>query len=124
LFGSIGFPELVVIFIVALLVLGPQRLPEMARTLGRTLRELRRTASDLQSSFNLEEEFETEPRAGQAPVSEKDAAKDREGAEGPGAPGPAEAEAKAPGAAGESPKNGEGAAPAERAEPPEGSRPA
>ena len=79
LFGSIGFPELIVIFVVALLVLGPRRLPEMARTLGRTLRELRRTVSDLQSSFDLEKEFETEPRASRPTAGEEKADAPAEG---------------------------------------------
>ncbi len=39
--GDIGFPELVVILVIALLVFGPSRVPEMGRSLGRALREFR-----------------------------------------------------------------------------------
>ncbi len=39
--GDIGFPELLVILVIALLVFGPGRLPEMGRSLGRSLREFR-----------------------------------------------------------------------------------
>ncbi len=46
MFG-IGIPELLVILVVALIVLGPQRLPEAARALGKGLGELRRAASGL-----------------------------------------------------------------------------
>jgi Tat protein translocase TatB subunit len=46
MFG-IGIPELVVILVVALIVLGPQRLPEVARALGKGLAELRRATSGL-----------------------------------------------------------------------------
>ncbi len=46
MFG-IGTPELLVIFVVALIVLGPERLPEVARMLGRAMAELRRATSGL-----------------------------------------------------------------------------
>jgi len=52
--GNLGFPELVVIFIVALLVFGPKRLPELGRTLGRGLNEFRRASSDLKGSIQRE----------------------------------------------------------------------
>jgi sec-independent protein translocase protein TatA len=39
--GDIGFPELLVILVIALLVLGPSRVPDMGRSLGRALREFR-----------------------------------------------------------------------------------
>jgi len=50
MFG-VGLGEIVVIAIVALLVLGPEKLPGLAQQLGRGLRDLRRTADDLQASF-------------------------------------------------------------------------
>lgn len=46
MFG-IGMPELLLILAVALIVLGPKKLPEMARTLGRGLAEFRRTTDDV-----------------------------------------------------------------------------
>ena len=49
---SIGLPELVVVFIVALVVFGPERLPEMARKAGRTIADLRRTAEELRGEFS------------------------------------------------------------------------
>jgi sec-independent protein translocase protein TatA len=52
--GNIGFPEMVVIFIVALLVFGPKRLPELGRSLGRGINEFRRASSDLKSSIQRE----------------------------------------------------------------------
>lgn len=50
MFG-IGIPELLVILVVALIVLGPQRLPEVARALGKGLGELRRAADGLTSEL-------------------------------------------------------------------------
>ncbi len=52
--GNIGMPELVVIFVVALLVFGPKRLPELGRSLGRGLSEFRRASTDLKSSIESE----------------------------------------------------------------------
>jgi len=50
MFG-IGFPELVVILAVALIVLGPQRLPEVARMLGRAYGQLRRASEEFQHTI-------------------------------------------------------------------------
>ena len=44
--------ELAVIFVIALLVFGPKRLPELARSLGRGLAEFRRASNDLRHSFS------------------------------------------------------------------------
>lgn len=52
--GSIGVPELILIFVVALLLFGPKKLPEIGRTIGKAMGEFRRATNDLQRS--LEEE--------------------------------------------------------------------
>ena len=54
MFGSIGGPELVLIFIVALLIFGPRKLPELGRMLGKGMAEFRRAANDLKDSLETE----------------------------------------------------------------------
>lgn len=44
LLGPIGWPELIIILFVVLLIFGPKRLPDMARALGQSVRELRKSA--------------------------------------------------------------------------------
>lgn len=54
MFGSIGFPELVLVFVVVLLVFGPKKLPEFARTLGRIVREFRSTVDQAKTAIQDE----------------------------------------------------------------------
>ncbi len=56
MFGSIGMPELVLIFVVALLVFGPKKLPELGKSLGRGLAEFKRASDDLKRT--IEDEIE------------------------------------------------------------------
>jgi sec-independent protein translocase protein TatA len=49
--GSLGAPEILVILVVALLVLGPNRLPEAARQLGRAMAEMRRLSAGFQAEI-------------------------------------------------------------------------
>jgi len=53
-FGSLGAPELVAIFVLALLLFGPKKLPELGRALGRSFAEFRRATTDLKSTFERE----------------------------------------------------------------------
>ena len=52
--GPIGFPELIVIFVIALIVFGPRKLPELGRSLGKSLAEFKRASNELTNTLNEE----------------------------------------------------------------------
>ena len=56
--GSIGMPELIIIFVIALIIFGPRKLPELGRSLGKSLAEFKRASNELRST--LEEEIRVE----------------------------------------------------------------
>jgi Tat protein translocase TatB subunit len=101
MFG-IGMPELLVILGLALIILGPKKLPEMARGLGKAMREFRRATSDLREQFeeetkelkdvtdtikeevSLEEEDEFGLEEGYEPTAESEGEPRDEAMRGPG----------------------------------------
>ena len=58
MFGSIGMPELIIIFVIALIIFGPRKLPELGRSLGKSLAEFKKASNELKST--LEEEIRIE----------------------------------------------------------------
>lgn len=54
MFGM-GMPEILLILAIALIVIGPKKLPEIAKALGRAMGEFKRATNDLKSSINLDE---------------------------------------------------------------------
>jgi sec-independent protein translocase protein TatA len=54
MFGSLGMPELIVIFVIALVVFGPRKLPELGRSLGRGIAEFKKATSELQNTLEQE----------------------------------------------------------------------
>ena len=67
---NIGGGELLVIMLIALIVLGPQRLPDAARQIGKTMGDLRRISSGFQNEVRSALEVPTEPRPVVAPTPE------------------------------------------------------
>ena len=60
--GSLGFHEIMFILVLALLIFGPKRLPEIGRTIGRAMGEFRRATNDLKRSIDVEaSKAESEP---------------------------------------------------------------
>ena len=58
MFGSVGVPELIIIFTIALIIFGPRKLPELGKSLGKSLAEFKRASNELKNT--LEEEIRTE----------------------------------------------------------------
>ena len=54
MFGSLGFQEMILIFIIALIVFGPKRLPEIGRTIGKALGEFKKATDDFKSTIERE----------------------------------------------------------------------
>lgn len=58
--GPIGLPEMLVIAVVALIIFGPRKLPELGRSLGRSINEFKRASNELKST--LDDEIRAEER--------------------------------------------------------------
>ena len=58
MFGPIGMPEMIVIAVIALIIFGPRKLPELGKSLGKSIAEFKRASNDLKNT--LEEEIRSE----------------------------------------------------------------
>src|SRR3954468_11841419 len=58
--GNVGIPELIIIFTIALIIFGPRKLPELGKSLGKSLAEFKRASNELKST--LDEEIRMEER--------------------------------------------------------------
>ena len=71
MFGSIGMPELIIILVIALIIFGPRKLPELGRSLGKSINEFKRASNELRNT--LEEEIKVEEqRQPTPPAAEAD----------------------------------------------------
>ena len=73
MFG-IGMPELILIAVVALIVLGPKKLPDLAKSMGRAVREFKKATSELKETFQVDSEFTEAKKAFEEFHSEVDKA--------------------------------------------------
>ncbi len=90
--GPIGVPELIILLVVALIVFGPRKLPELGRSLGRSIGEFKRASNELRNTLDDEIRAEerkvppppaevpsTDPRALSAPTSPDTIARGEQG---------------------------------------------
>ena len=77
MFGNIGVPELIIILAIALLIFGPKKLPEVGRSIGRALREFRKTSDEIKDK--IEEEIQAEDFKEIKEELEKDIEENEEG---------------------------------------------
>ena len=60
MFGSIGMPELIIIFVIALIIFGPRKLPELGRSLGKSLAEFKKASNELKQTWEEEVRLDKE----------------------------------------------------------------
>jgi sec-independent protein translocase protein TatA len=72
MFGPIGMPELIIILVIALIIFGPRKLPELGKSLGRSLNEFKRASTELQNTLEQEIKLE-EQKERQVKEQDKDA---------------------------------------------------
>ena len=95
--GPIGVPELLVIFVIALIVFGPKKLPELGRSLGKSMAEFKRASYELRSTLEEEVRLEEQKERQKAALAATPAAPtvDTRAGEHPDDGIPADAEATA-----------------------------
>ena len=54
MFGSIGFPEIILILVIALLIFGPKKLPEVGKSIGKAIREFKRASDEIKEKIEQE----------------------------------------------------------------------
>jgi sec-independent protein translocase protein TatA len=62
MFGRIGFPELLLILAIALVIFGPSKIPDIGKSLGRGIREFRKATQEIQKAVELDDPKEPETK--------------------------------------------------------------
>ena len=74
MFGSIGMPELIIIFVIALIIFGPRKLPEIGRSLGKSIGQFKKASNELRSTLDEEIRIEEQTDQRTATRAEQDTA--------------------------------------------------
>jgi|SRR5689334_18380710 len=76
MFGSIGMPEMIIILVIALIIFGPRKLPELGRSLGKSLAEFKRASNELKNTLEeeirLDEQRETAAKVAETSATAKE----------------------------------------------------
>jgi sec-independent protein translocase protein TatA len=68
MFGSIGMPELIIIFVIALIIFGPRKLPELGKSLGKSIAEFKKASNELRNTLEEEIRLEEQKEAAAKPA--------------------------------------------------------
>ena len=82
MFGPIGMPELVIILVIALIIFGPRKLPELGRSIGRSLAEFKRASNELRHTLDDEIRVEQQQRTSTSTPATEDGAIPRDSSPG------------------------------------------
>ncbi len=82
MFGPIGMPELIIILVIALIIFGPRKLPELGRSIGRSLAEFKRASNELRHTLDDEIRVEQQQRTSTSTPATEDGAIPRDSSPG------------------------------------------
>jgi sec-independent protein translocase protein TatA len=88
MFGSVGMPELLIILVIALIIFGPRKLPELGRSLGKSLGEFKRASNELRNTLEEEVRIEEQKDQRSKMEAEQNSAIDAAKSTNPGATSP------------------------------------
>lgn len=71
MFGKIGLPELILILVIALIIFGPRKLPDIGRSIGRGLREFKQATTEISRNVSLDDDDEMDVGGSKKTIEKK-----------------------------------------------------